>query len=257
MRYEGLALMSKSNGFSENANLYASSAAHSETGDLDLALPSLGDPEGRTLLDVATGTGHTAFFFATLGAHVFAVDINEEMLGVAQEESDRKSLACRFIKGNAYDLPFDDGTFDIVTTRLAAHHFESPGDFLDQACRVLKTGGRILLVDNIVPQGSTGDWINDFEKQRDASHQACLAELEWRELLQKHGFAEASFQRYPKSLDFDLWMGRMSIQGADADGLWEKLEKAPEKVLEFLQPVAGKDGRHFTLHRLVAVAQKS
>lgn len=257
MRYERPALMSKSNGFSENANLYASSAPHAETGDLDLALPSLGDPEGRTLLDVATGTGPTAFFFATLGAHVFAVDINDEMLAVAQEESDRKSLSCRFIKGNAYDLPFDDGTFDIVTSRLAAHHFASPGDFLDQAYRVLRSDGRLLVIDNIVPEGPAGAWINDYEKQRDGSHEACLTELEWRDLLTKHGFKQVAVQQYPKRLDFTLWMGRMSIEGADTNALWEKLENAPEEVRSFLQPLTDKDGRYLTLHRLLAVAEKN
>jgi SAM-dependent methyltransferase len=249
--------MSNSNGFSQNAHLFASSPAHAETEDLDLTLPTLGDPDGRTVLDVATGTGHTAFYFAQLGAHVFAVDINDEMLAVAQEEADRKSLSCRFVKGFAHDLPFDDATFDLVSTRLAAHHFSAPEDFLKEACRVLRSDGQILVIDNVVPEGQAGVWINDYETERDPSHQACLTMTAWTALLSANGFHELTVKEHPKSLDFDLWMRRMSILGTEADVLWDKLTSAPESVTAFLAPVVGPSGRSLTLHRLVIVGKKA
>lgn len=248
--------MPETNGFSQNASLFASSPAHAETGDLALALQVLGDPDGLEVLDVATGTGHTAFFFADLDANVFAVDINDEMLAVAQEEADQKTLSVRFIKGFANDLPFDDGSFDLVTARLAAHHFESPGDFLHDAFRVLRPGGRLLIVDNIVPEGEAGDWINAYEKRRDPSHQACLTHVGWSDLLQKHGFAIGDLQEYPKTLDFDLWLKRMSIIGDDAEAFWNDLQAAPQEVAAFLAPRTEKDSRVFTLHRLIAVAAR-
>jgi SAM-dependent methyltransferase len=247
--------MTNSNGFTRNAELYASSPAHSETGDLELALEALGDPDGQTLLDVATGTGHTAFFFAERHAHVFGVDVNDEMLAVAQEEAERKSLTCRFIKGRAEELPFDDSSFDIVTTRLATHHFPSPGDFLREAHRVLHQGGHLLVVDNIVPAGQIGDWINDFERRRDPSHAACLSVAQWGSMFQQHGFQEVALREYAKSLDFDMWMKRMSLGEPDADRLWQDLLQASPEVLEFLAPRED-NGRVFTLRRLVAVVRK-
>ena len=250
--------MSDSNGFSQNARMFATSAAHAETGDLDLVLEILGEVEDLEVLDVATGTGHTAFFFAQHEAHVFAVDINDEMLAVAQEESDRKSLSCRFLKGFANDLPFDDAKFDLVTTRLAAHHFKAPGDFLAEAHRVLKPGGRVMLIDNVVPAGEAGAWINEYEIKRDPTHAACLTSAQWLSLFESQGFADAQTRDYPKVLDYDQWMRRMSIEGKDADDLWSQLTGASTEVVQFLRPDQG-DGatRTLTLHRLIVVATKA
>lgn len=249
--------MPESNGFSQNAPLYASSPAHAETGDLELALSLLGEVEGLEMLDVATGTGHTAFFFADLDAHVFGVDINDEMLAVAQEESDRQSLSCRFLKGPADDLPFDDGQFDLIATRLAAHHFQAPGDFLAEARRVLRLGGRILIIDNIVPEGDAGTWINGYERSRDPSHVACLTESRWKALLQEHGFANLETRRYPKDLDYTLWIRRMSLEGHEADRLWQTLQTAPAEVIDHLRPREDEAGPRLTLHRLIVVACKA
>ena len=245
------------NGFSQNAHLYASSSAHAETGDLELALTLLGDVEDLEVLDVATGTGHTAFFFADLNARVFGVDINDEMLAVAQEESDRQSLSCRFLKGLAHDLPFDDGQFDLVTTRLAAHHFKAPKDFLTEAHRVLRPGGRLLVIDNVVPEGETGAWINDYETRRDSTHAACLTVAEWTDLMQAQGFSKMETRDYPKVLDYTAWMRRMSIEDEDADTLWQALSTAPSEIADYLLPKEEETGRSLTLHRLIAVASKS
>ncbi len=247
--------MTSKQGFSENAHLYVSSLAHSQTDDLDLALEKLGDPDGWEVLDVATGTGHTAFFFSQRLAHVFAVDINDEMLEVAQEESDRRSLACRFLKGAADELPFDDETFDLVTCRLAAHHFQDPAAFLAEGHRVLRPGGRLLLIDNIVPIGSAGKWINEFETRRDPSHVACLTEKAWKDLFQDSGFSEIELQQFPRELDFETWMERMSVEQHDREVAWEKLCQAPSEVRDFFQPQEVK-GRRFTLHRLIALLER-
>lgn len=250
--------MTELNGFSKNAHLYVQSSPHRETGDLELALHALGDPDGLTLLDVATGTGHTAFFFAERHAHVFAIDSNDEMLAVAQEEAEQKSFSCRFLKGSSHDLPFDDSTFDIVATRLAAHHFPSPSDFVAEARRVLRRGGQIMVIDNVVPEGEAGVWINDFERKRDPSHAACLTVAEWHKLLERHRFKPPLVEGYPKSIDYDPWMQRMSIEGNDADALWDKLIQAPEAVQEYLQPQVSDEGiRRLTLHRLVVVARRT
>lgn len=250
--------MTESNGFSRNAHLYASSSAHLETGDLELALHALGDPEGLALLDVATGTGHTAFFFAERQAHVFAVDINDEMLAVAQEAAEQKSYSCRFLKGFAHDLPFDDAMFDIVSTRLAAHHFESPSDFMAEARRVLRRGGQIMVIDNVIPDGEAGAWINEFERQRDPSHVACLTVAEWHRLFEHHRFKQPLVEGFPKIIDYDQWMRRMSVEASEADALWETLCRAPEAVRDYLQPEMAQDkSRRLTLHRLVAVARRT
>ena len=209
-------------------------------------------------LDVATGTGHTAFHLARKQAHVFAVDINSEMLRVAQEESDRQTLGVRFLKGSAEDLNFDDNGFDLVTCRLAAHHFEDVAKCLEECWRVLRPNGHLLLIDNVVPtEPSTAQWINEFEKRRDPSHRRCLSEAEWKEQLSDSGFTLCHSEEYRKKLLYGPWMERMSHQGEVQDELWEFLENSSEQVRKHLKPRRDKDGKlSLRLTRQILVAQK-
>ena len=204
--------MSKTNGFTQNADLYRTSMAHAEMPDLEAVEDHLPELGGQVCLDVATGTGHTAFFFARKQAHVFAVDINDEMLRVAQEESDRQSLSVRFLKSPADDLMFDDDNFDLVTCRLAAHHFPNAASFVAETRRVLKAGGHLLLIDNVVPEDEeSARWLNEYEKARDESHEACYSKERWLKLLEEYGFSIVHTERFPKKLDFTAWMERMSF----------------------------------------------
>ena len=247
----------QSNGFTRNADLYRSSHAHSELEDLESCLGSLPPLPGLSCLDVATGTGHTSFFLAKKQAHVFAVDINDEMLRVAQEEADRQSLAVRFLKSPAEDLFFDDEAFDLVTCRLASHHFQDCQKFLSEVARVLRKGGHLLLIDNVVPEDSgIADWLNSFERQRDPSHQACLTPSKWRELLEQEAFKILKSEPFFKKLDFELWLHRMSVEGELAEQLWRELLEAPEQVRDFWKPqIDEKQQKTFTLCRQVMVAQ--
>lgn len=252
--------MSNTNGFTKNADLYRTSQAHSELEDLEQSLEHLPAVAGLEVLDVATGTGHTAFFFARKQAHTFGVDINEEMLRVAQEESDSKSLSVRFLKCPVEDLMFDNEKFDLVTCRLAAHHFASPGNFLSEAHRVLRKGGHLLLIDNVVQDGDkeASDWINEYETRRDSTHQRCLSPQDWKSALEEVGFSLISSTAFPKKLQYDPWMERMSKETDEKDALWEDLMQSPESVRGFLKPkVDSKGERSLRLNRQIIVAQKS
>lgn len=248
--------MSGLNGFSENAELYTKSLAHSQTEDLELALDHLGEVDGAMCLDVATGTGHTAFFFAERLGHVFATDVNDKMLAQAQEESDGKTLRVRFLKSDCADLNFDDETFEIVSCRLAAHHFTRPEAFLAESHRVLKPGGKLLLIDNVVPEDEqAASWINEYEKQRDPSHIRCLTQSEWEAGIQRR-FKLVSSQLFPRTLAYDPWMERMSIKGVQREELWRHLLNSPQVVRDYLKPSEGQE-RELTLHRLILVAEKN
>ena len=81
-------------------------------------------------------------------------------------------------KAKAEALPFEDATFDLVTSRIAPHHFESIPTFLDGTRRVLKPGGRFALVDNVVPAGSVG---TGFNAEQATALKTKLAKLEQKE----------------------------------------------------------------------------
>ena len=98
--------------------------------------------------------------------------------------------------------------FDLVTSRIAPNRVDSSALFLDEARRVLKPGGTLALVDNVVPAGSVGDYVNAFERFRDPSHLRAWTMQEWRDALTQHGFAIAHEESILKTMEFNTWAGR-------------------------------------------------
>jgi ubiquinone/menaquinone biosynthesis C-methylase UbiE len=143
------------------------------------------------VLDVATGTGFTALAFAPRVRSVVGLDVSPGMLAKARQQAQEAGMAnVTFQEGSAERLPFPNAAFDIVTCRIAAHHFLSVPQFLREAARVLKPGGRFLLADTTVPDDDpeADAWQNDVEARRDPSHVRCYTPREWRRFVEEAGY---------------------------------------------------------------------
>ena len=112
---------------------------------LEYAYHLLGNVHGRRILDFGCGSGANSVLLANRGAHVWGVDISEDLLRLARRRmavSGRPDGAS-FIVGSAHDLPFPDGTIDVVFGIAILHHLD-----LDlvwrEVRRVLKPGGRAI-----------------------------------------------------------------------------------------------------------------
>ena len=141
--------------FGEAAADYAASSVHAK-GESLARLVALVEPKPSwRLLDVATGAGHTALAFAPHVAKVTASDITDEMLAETKKLAAERQLSnVKTARAKAEDLPFPDMSFDLVTCRLAAHHFEDPASFVAESFRVLMPGGTFALVDIISPDAA-------------------------------------------------------------------------------------------------------
>ncbi len=209
--------------FGRAAAGYAVSAVHVGGPDLEEMLRASGLPAdtrrpGR-LLDVGTGAGHTAFAFAGRIAQVEALDLTAEMLDqVASGARERglDNIACRL--GDAEALPYPDGSFDYVTSRLCAHHFEDVEAFAREAARVLKPSGCFLLVDSLASETASLDtFFNTFELLRDPSHVRNYSRSQWLALLAGAGLgAEVLGETYLLEQDFEDWVERI---GTPATGI--------------------------------------
>ncbi|WP_231514904.1 class I SAM-dependent methyltransferase [Oceanobacillus salinisoli] len=103
-----------------------------------------------SVLDIATGGGHVAKTLSPFVQTVFATDLTKEMLAVtANYLHDYKNI--HYVIADAEDLPFLDQSFDIVTCRIAAHHFQDKERFIQGVKRVLKDDGKFLFIDNVTP----------------------------------------------------------------------------------------------------------
>jgi demethylmenaquinone methyltransferase/2-methoxy-6-polyprenyl-1,4-benzoquinol methylase len=106
---------------------------------------------GDRALDVATGTGDLAVELGRRvgpGGEVIGSDFSEEMLEVAR----RKAPAIRFEWGNALELPYDDGAFDAATVGFGARNFSDLERGLGEMARVVRPGGRVVVLEITTPQ---------------------------------------------------------------------------------------------------------
>jgi len=132
--------------FGQRAAFYTTSAVHKDKAVLDRVVELARPKSTDIVLDVATGTGHTAFAFAPHVKSLIATDVTPEMLSEGEKlKAEGGITTVEFQLADAHDLPFEDATFDVVTCRRAAHHFMD----ITQALREMK---RVLRPQDVVQQ---------------------------------------------------------------------------------------------------------
>jgi ubiquinone/menaquinone biosynthesis C-methylase UbiE len=195
--------------FGKTAASYLTSTPHALGKSLERLVTLTAPQKDWRVLDIATGGGHVAYTFAPHVARVWATDITQEMLDMVKTEAAKRGLAnVRTTYAKAEALPFEDASFDLVTCRIAPHHFDSIAEFLGEVYRVLKTKGMFAVVDNVVPAGSVGDYVNAFERFRDPSHLRAWTMDEWRSALKAAGFAIGHEEQIHKTMEFKSWASR-------------------------------------------------
>lgn len=195
--------------FGKTAAHYLTSKPHAKGKSLERLVELTSPEKDWRVLDVATGGGHVAYTFAPHVARVWATDITQEMLDMVKAEAGKRGLAnLRTTYAKAEALPFEDESFDLVTCRIAPHHFDSIPEFLAEVRRVLKSAGLLALVDNVVPAGSVGDYVNAFERLRDPSHLRAWTMDEWRHALGVAGLQTTHDEQIYKTMEFKSWAAR-------------------------------------------------
>jgi ubiquinone/menaquinone biosynthesis C-methylase UbiE len=180
------------------------------------------------VLDVATGSGYTAAGFAPLVREVVGIDVSPGML----EQARAKGLPnARFEEGSAESIPFPAASFDLVTCRIAPHHFASVPAFLSESRRVLKPGGLLLIADTTVPDDApdVDAWQNQVERLRDPSHQRNHTPAAWRSMVESAGFAveELALRGSPVNMTLEDWLTKAGCKGKPAEQVRELFRTAP------------------------------
>lgn len=162
---------------------------------------------GERVLDLATGTGMLAIMLSRIAASVVAADVTPEMLTIAEAniaEAGRGNIT--IVEADASELPFADGSFELVTCRLAFHHFPEPESALAELRRVLTGGGRLVLEDVFGPEdGAVSEARERFEMLLDPSHIRSYSPGELRKLIENAGFHVDELRLLPaEELTLDL-----------------------------------------------------
>ena len=222
---------------------YVRSRTHASGDDLARLAAAMEPAPTDRLLDVATGGGHVAKVFSPLVEAVVASDLTPQMLAGAEEYLSGLGLTnVTYAEADAEALPFDDASFDLVTCRIAPHHFPHPDRFVREAARVLRPGGRFGLIDSVVPDGEIGVTYNAYEAARDPSHVRSLTLAEWSQLIAEAGLTLNTVELFPKRHDFNDWTGRAMVPEDAKPGIAAiLLEAGPEMATRFKLEV--EDGR--------------
>jgi SAM-dependent methyltransferase len=211
--------------WSQRADAFRESPTHRAGPDLDLLVEWCDPGYDVKVLDVATGGGHVARRLREEGCTVVTVDPAPGM------EPD--------VVAPAEELPFEDGSFDVVTCRIAAHHFH---DVRKAVAEMARVSGRLLVIEDNVFRG---EHVEEAERLRDPSHVRCYSEDEWREMVSQAGFEVEQLEHFPRRQSFDAWLARV--------------DTPPEAATQVRELLAGEidDEGMLGFHSIVLKARRS
>jgi ubiquinone/menaquinone biosynthesis C-methylase UbiE len=245
--------------FDKQSSRYGKSHILADTSDLDRLVEGLDVPTSGRALDVASGGGHTALWLAKRGLDVTATDLSARMLENAAAMAADEGRIIQTRQHPAEALPYPDATFDVVTCRVAAHHFSSPGDFVCESARVLKPNGFFLLIDGSVPddEAEAAGWMNTIEKLRDPSHGRLLSQNEWQQLCDTAALhvIRSNVSRLSQP-DLEWYFETANTPAANRETITKLYDDASDSILSIYQFATVNGCRTWQWHRLLLAARK-
>lgn len=221
--------------FGSTAAEYVSSPGHRSGRDLD-RLVEMAQPTGtERALDIATGGGHTALALAPHVKEVVSSDLTPDMLAAAKEFISGEGVTnVSFEIADAESLPFADASFDIVTCRIAPHHFSDVQSFCNEVARVLRPGGRFVLMDSISPDDDVLDaFINELEWRRDMTHVRSYSIVEWTTFIEGAGLQIEQVEYVNRVHDYPTWTARSRMTPEAKDALDRFVLGQPAEVISY------------------------
>lgn len=188
----------------------------------DFALSNMHLDGSENVLEVAAGTCAFGRLVAPHVRHVTEFDVTEAMLDVGKKEADKVGIEnVSFVLGEAENMPFADATFDVVMSRLAFHHFETPETVYKEMVRVLKPGGKLVIIDMKARDENLRKTADDLERYRDPSHVRCLSEDEFTQMAKDASLSVEFCETIAVPVSAEAWMDVTKVEGSK----WDRIRK--------------------------------
>jgi ubiquinone/menaquinone biosynthesis C-methylase UbiE len=247
--------------FGAAAHAYTTSAGHGDPAMLARVVEFARPRPGDLALDIATGAGHTALALAPHVARVVAYDLTPQMLEETRLNARARGLHnVETRQGAAEALPFVDASFDIVTVRQAPHHFADIRRAVGEMARVVRPGGRVVVVDSTSPEDDELDrQYNQIEKLRDPSHVRNYRRSEWRAMMEEAGLRIEDlvldyYLEQGRPMDFAAWTARMKTPPAAVEELRRLFRGASPELRAALKIEIAGDAIGFYVPQITIVA---
>jgi SAM-dependent methyltransferase len=241
--------------FGRTAAAYVESATHARGEDLDRIVALATEHGGDRIVDVGTGVGHTLRRLAPSFTRAVGVDATGEMLAAGRRVLAGAGITnALLVQANATALPIASRSADVVTSRLAAHHFADAAGAFREIARILRPESLFVLVDNYAPDDSSLDrFINELETLRDPSHVRNHTVAGWRELLERAGLrTTVDSDISVTKLTTENWLERSQTPPEKAEEVRRRLRTAPPAAVEAFQIGAGT----FAVRKLILIGRK-
>ena len=158
-------------------------------------------------MEVAAGTCACGRSFAPLAHTVVCLDATLPMLTVGKEKADSSHMNNMvFVKGYAEELPFLSGNFDIAFSHLAFHHFTDTNTVFSEMLRVLRPGGKLVLIDMEAADEELRNTEDEIEALRDPSHVKNLSMSEMLNLFAMHNLSVEKCERTEMKQNLKSWL---------------------------------------------------
>jgi ubiquinone/menaquinone biosynthesis C-methylase UbiE len=214
---------------------------------------------GAAVLDVAGGTGHMARAYAETAAVAVVLDLTEAMLAIGQRQAQAAGQTnVVFLQGDAARMGFVDGSFDLVVSRFAVHHFERPEEQVGEMVRVCRAGGRVAVIDLVAADPALAARQDRLERMRDPSHTRALPTAELRALLEEAGGAvfHETFHDYRQPVE--RWLRQATTPPDRAEAIRVEIRRELDGGAPTgMRPRIHDDGELHLTHRFaIVVARK-
>ena len=196
---------------------------------LDYTIKSIEASKTDHVLEVAAGTCACGRSIASEVATVTCLDATPAMLEIGEKAAKEKRMTnISFVEGLAENLPFDDDSFDIVMTRLTFHHFAEMKKPFEEMNRVLKSGGKLVIIDMEATEETLRETEDNIETLRDFSHVKNRSKEEFLSLYKEYGYEIIKSESTPIPVELLAWMQLTNTSQQDCQTIIDKMENEME-----------------------------
>ena len=204
-------------------------------------------PPVKSVCDVACGAGHAGLFFAGDAVKIVSVDPAPKMLEQVRVLAAERGADVETVQAFAESIPLPSASFDLVISRLAAHHFTDLGCAFQEMARLARVGGCVAIIDLEGDEDPAIDALNhEIEKLHDPTHVRSYALAQWRRLFLVNSLeilhCESRLRELREGLTIARWCELGHSGEAATRAIQQKLSCASPEVLHALDIAQDNDG---------------